>query len=229
MQVQFNEDSGCSGSPCLSGRAEQAETAVPSVGEADAAALGGAEEAENADPHAVDARQLALHSLSGKDCRCAICLAVMQRRDFAEAGSHPHGEVQCASTPGLHGFADVPTYLDTVDYGAARYYNGGARYDLFGLNPGTGGWLLQPFQPFTDKKESTMHAGFKAMHGPSEDVYKLFIRSDNANEITGAVERDGFAFPIVPHRPNSNRAAHAISAFSNLLRVHLLKSRFAPC
>ena len=87
----------------------------------------------------VDARQLALLSHSGKDCRCAICLQPKQRRDFAEAGSHPYSEDRCAVTPGLHVFSDVPTDLDTINYGAVKYFNGGARYDLFGLNPGTGG------------------------------------------------------------------------------------------
>ena len=52
-------------------------------------------------------------------------------------------------------------------YGAVQYFNGGARCDLFGFSPGTGGWLLQPL---TDKREQTVQAGIKALRGPAEDV-----------------------------------------------------------
>ena len=95
-------------------------------GRDDAVADAGAvEEAENADPHHVETRMLVLHSHSGNRCTCKICAAAEQRRDFAEAGSHPHSEDRCATTPGTHSFGDVPTYVDSIDYGAAQYFNGG--------------------------------------------------------------------------------------------------------
>ncbi len=113
-----------------------------------------------------------------------------------------------------------------VDYGASQLFNGSARYDLFGFNPPTGGWLIQPV---ADKREATVAAAIKMMHGPSEDVSRVFIRSDGAHEIIAAIEQEGFAMPVAPYRPNSNRAKRAILSFSDLLRVQFLRSGFAPC
>ena len=80
-------------------------------------------------------------------------------------------------------------------------------------------------QPVTNKNESTMLAAFKSLHGPNEDISKLTIRTDNANELKAAIETDSFADPTIPHRPNSNRAEQSILTFSDLLRVRFFEIR----
>jgi len=39
-----------------------------------------------------------------------------------------------------------------------------------------------------DKLETTCQAAFKALHGPGENLDKLSIRTDNANESTASIE-----------------------------------------
>ena len=62
-------------------------------------------ELEELDPYQVEHSKLALHSLSGHRCTCPACATAVQRRDFAEAGSHPHSEHICQVTPGAHQFS----------------------------------------------------------------------------------------------------------------------------
>lgn len=130
------------GFPARAEKAEKRDQPGEEAEAAGAAADGHAEVADDADPYAVESRTKALNSHSGKRCNCAICLQAKQRRDVAKAGSHPHSEDKCAPTPGLHGFTDMLTYLDAIDYGAQQHFISGARSELFDLNRGTGGWLL---------------------------------------------------------------------------------------
>jgi len=93
-----------------------------------------AEGQQQLDPHAVDARKAALHSLSCSPCDCTICGAAKQRRNRAEAGSHPDGNERFRHEPGLHSYSDSPTYYDTIDYGKEVAFTGNCRYDFFGIN-----------------------------------------------------------------------------------------------
>ena len=103
---------------------------------------------------------------------------------------------------------------------------GNARYDLFGVNPATKTWLVVPI---ANKQEDPIASALKSAHGPNEDMSKLIIRSDNANELTSAIERTTFSDPLTPHRPNSNQAERSLLVFSDLLRVWFLRSGLAPC
>ena len=125
---------------------------LPGVGEdADAVPELVADEGQvAADPHNVESAKAALHSLSGYRCDCPLCRSGKQRRSFAEAGSHPHGEQARAQIPGCHGFGDAPSYADLIDYGSSQQFNGGARYDLFAVSPATGSFLVAPV---CDKRE----------------------------------------------------------------------------
>jgi len=121
----------------------------------------------------------------------------------------------------------MPTYFDTIDYGSSQSYLGAARYDLFGVNPATGVWMLKPL---VSKAESSVEEGLKAVHSQGEDLSKLTLRSDRANELVAAASSLGaYADPTGPHRPNSNKAERSILTFSDLLRIHFLQSGFAPC
>ena len=127
----------------------------------------------------------------------------------------------------MHSYSDTPGYFDLVDYGPDQWFCGQARYDLFGTNPATNASLCQPVK---DKLDVTSLAAFKSLHGPSEDLNKLSIRTDSANELTASIETAGaYALPTTPHRPNSNKAERSILTFSDLLRVHLLRSCMALC
>ena len=74
-----------------------------------------------------------------------------------------------------------------------------------------------------------MLAAFKNLHGPNEDISKLTITTDNANELTAAIENVSFSLPTTPHRPNSNKAERSILTLSDLLRVRFRRSGLAPC
>ena len=70
-------------------------------------------------------------------------------------------------------------------------------------------------QPITDKREYTVRAGLKCMHEPAEDISKITVRLDNADETTAAIETDGFSDAVTPHQPNSNKA----EVYSDLQRL----------
>ena len=195
---------------------------LPAAAAADA---GAQPEVEPADPFGADARKSALHSLSGSRCTCPVCLAAKQRRDFAESGSHPHSESYCASQPGCHSWDDVPSYFDILDYGADQVFNGGARYELFGVNPGTASWMVLPL---ADRNQESVEAGLKLLHAPNENLSRVTIRSDNAPELTGAIEEVSNMSPTTPYRPNSNLAERGVQTYSDLLRVCLLYTSPSP-
>ena len=94
-----------------------------------------------------------------------------------------------------------------------------ARDDLSVVNPPTGCFLVAPV---CDNREGTIEQAVKSLHGPNEDLSKMTIRSDKANELN-AGESVGFSDPITPHRPNSNKAERGIlihrSAASAFLAV----------
>ena len=178
-------------------------------------------------PFHAEARLEALHSASWKRCSCALCLAAKQRREFAESLSHPHTEQRCQQTPGLHSLNDLPTCIDTIDYGNNQFFNGNARYDPFGgVNLVTKTWLVVPI---ASKHEDTIASAIKSAHGPNQDMSKLTIRSDDTDELTSAIARTSFSNLLTPHRPNSNKAERSILVFSDLLRVWFLRSGLAPC
>ena len=201
-----------------------AEPAVVEAEEADpqpvvppAAVLDG--DAVEADPYNAEARLADLHSASRKRCTCALCQAAKQRRDFAESLSHSHNEQACQQTPGLHSFNNLPTYVGTIDYGNNQFCNGNARYDLFGVSPATKTLVVVPSP---NKQEDTIASALKSARGPNEDTSKFIIRSDNANELTSAIEQTSFSDPLTPHRRNSNKAERSIFVYSDLLRVWFL-------
>ena len=165
-------------------------------------------EGQEADPFAVDTAKLALHSLSGYKCGCPLCLAGKQRRDHAQRLSHPHSEQVARTTAGCHTQNDLPRYFDVIDYASQQAYTGGARYDLCGVNPATGVWMISPI---ASKNQPTIEAAFKSLHAPTEDLSKLVIRPDRAGELVAAAEAVGaFADPTGPHRPNSNKAERSV-------------------
>jgi hypothetical protein len=95
------------------------------------------------------------------------------------------------------------------------------------VNPGTSFWLVQPI---TSKSETAVAAAIRSLHGPKGDMSKIEIRSDNANELVNAIESSGsFSNPVTPYRPNSNKAERSILTFTDLLRVHFVKSGLSPC
>ena len=96
----------------------------------------------------------------------------------------------------------MPTYFDVIDYGGDQKYNGNCRYDIFGVNPSTGCWMIAPSP---SKTQEHVEEALKSLHAPGEDLAKLILRSDRANELTAGVRAVGaFADPTGPYRPNSN-------------------------
>ena len=96
---------------------------------------------------------------------------------------------------------------------------------MFGVNVATGTWLVQPICVKTDP---TIDAALKRLRGPRENRAKLFIRSDQANGLVKGVESVGFADPIATCRPISNNAEREILTYSDLLRIHMIRSGFSP-
>ena len=125
------------------------------------------------DPFAVESSKAALHSLSGHPCSCPLCLAGKQRRQHAKRLSHPHGEQVVAQTSGMHSQDDLPTYFDIIDYGGNQAYTRDARYDVFGINPATGSWMLAPLP---SKHQEHVEAALRMLHAPGKDLSKLIIR-----------------------------------------------------
>ena len=202
---------------------EAAEAAPPGEAESEDE---GVDDLAVDDPYAVDSAKAALHSLSGHPCSCPICIASKQRRKYAKRLSHPHSEQVAATTPGLHTQSDMPTYFDVVDYGGDQKYNGNCRYDIFGVNPSTGSWIVAPSP---SKSQEHVEEALKSLHAPGEDLAKLVMRSDRANELTAGIRAVGsFADPTGPYRPNSNKAERAILTFSDTLRVHFIQSGLPP-
>ena len=81
-------------------------------------------------------------------------------------------------------------------FGVISFSVGGARYELFGVNPGTNFWMAQPI---TSKSESAVAAAIRSVHGPNEDMTNLEIRSDNANELVSAIESSGSCLILLLH------------------------------
>ena len=94
------------------------------------------------------------------------------------------------------------------------------------MNPATKTWLVVPTP---NKPQDTIASALKSAHGPNEDMSELIIRSDNADELTSAIEKTSSSDPLTPHRPNSNKAERSILVYSDLLRVWFSKSGLAPC
>ena len=95
------------------------------------------------------------------------------------------------------------------------------------MNPGTNFWLDQPI---TSKSETAVAAAIRSLPGPKEDMSKLEIRSDNANELVNATESSGsFSNPVTRYWPNSNKAERSVLTFTDLLRAHFVNSGLSPC
>ena len=157
----------------------EAEAKAANGAGADVASVANEDE-DNGDEFHVEQRKSALYSLSGYKCTCPLCAQAKQRRNFPLSDAHPHSEATCRQTPGMHGYSDTPSYFFLVDYGPDQWFCGQARYDLFGFNPATNAWLCQTVK---DKSEATCLASCKSSHGPSENMSKLSIRRDNANDL----------------------------------------------
>ena len=83
--------------------------------------------------------------------------------------------------------------------------------------------------PSPSKSQDHVEEALKSLHAPGEDLAKLSLRSDGANELTAGVRAVGaYADPTGPYRPNSNKAERAILTFSDMLRVHFLQSGLPP-
>ena len=85
-------------------------------------------------------------------------------------------------------------------------------------------------QPSTNKSEIACEAAIRSLYGHREDMSNYEIRSANANELVNAIENsDAFANPVPPHRSNANKAERSILTFTDLLRIHFVKSGLSPC
>ena len=85
-------------------------------------------------------------------------------------------------------------------------------------------------QPVTNKSEIACEAAIRSLHGHKEDMSNYEIRSDNANELVNSIENsNSFANPVPPHRSNANKAERSILTFTDLLRIHFVKSGLSPC
>ena len=83
--------------------------------------------------------------------------------------------------------------------------------------------------PSPSKSQEHVEEALKSLHAPGEDLAKLVMRSDRANELTAGIRAVGaFADPTGPYRPNSNKAERAILTFSDMLRVHFIQSGLPP-